>query len=118
MEKEELFQKAEQALNQAFDAAKKSAKVVAEKAGQAAHATRLLVEKASLEHQVTRQFTRLGGRVYQKAVREEGSSFAGDPEIRGLVDETKRLEDKLAEVEDELAQETRQKKLARKRSRS
>jgi len=70
MDKKELFERAEKALNQALEAAKKSAKIVAEKAGEAAQVTKLLVEKASLEHRVTKQLTRLGGRVYENTADE------------------------------------------------
>ena len=56
MDKQELYQKAEKALNQAFETAKKSIKVVSEKAGEAANITKLLVEKVTLEHRVSRRF--------------------------------------------------------------
>ena len=117
MDKKELFEKAEKALNQAFEAAKKSAKVVADKAGEAAHVTKLLVEKASLEHQVTKQFTRLGGCVYEKAARQGQGALLGDPEVQSLVEEAKKLEGRLAQVEAALTQETQGKKLARRRPR-
>lgn len=118
MDKKELFEKAEQALNQAFEAAKKSAKAVAEKAGEAAHVTKLLVEKVSLEHRVTKQFTRLGGCVYEKTAREGKNSLIDDPEVRSLVEEAKKLEGDLARIEAELERETQAKKLPRRRSRS
>ena len=119
MDKKELFEKAEQALNQAFVAAKKSVKLVAEKAGEAAHVTKLLVEKVSLEHRVTKQLTRLGGRVYEKTAREGGSSsLLEDPEVQSLLDETKELEEELAQVEAALERETKGKKLPKRRSRN
>ena len=99
MKKEEFFQKAEKALNQAFEAAKKSAKVVAEKAGEAANVTKLLVDKVKLEHRVTKQFARLGGAVYEKAAREGEETLLENLEIRDLVEETKKLESELAQVE-------------------
>ena len=118
MEKKEFFEKAEQALNQAFEAAKKSAKAVAEKAGEAAHVTKLLVEKVTLEHRVTRQFTRLGGCVYEKAARQGKESLMKDPEVQNLVDEVKQLEAELAQVEATLESERKQKKVAKSPSRS
>ena len=69
MDKKTLYDKAEKAINQAFEAAKQSVKVVSEKAGEAAHVTKLLIEKATLEHRVTKQFAQLGSRIYEKALR-------------------------------------------------
>ena len=118
MDKKEFFEKAEQALNQAFEAAKRSVKVVAEKAGEAAHVTKLLVEKVSLEHRVSKQFARLGGCVYEKAARQGRETFLKDPEIQSLVEEVKRLEEELAHVESSLTSEKKQKKAARSQTRS
>ena len=117
MEKQEFFEKAERALNQAFETAKKSAKVVAEKAGEAAHVTKLFVEKTSLEHRVNRQLVRLGGCVYEKAVRQGKESFLQDSEIRNLIEETQKLEADLARVEANLQQEKKQKKTSPQRTR-
>lgn len=110
MDKRELYDKAERALNQAFETAKRSVKVVAEKAGEAAHITKLLVEKVSLEHRVSRQFARLGGTIYQKVAREGRETLGGDPEIRNLVEETKKLEAELAQVEATLETEKKGKR--------
>jgi len=114
--KEEFLRNAEKALNQAFEAAKNSAKVVAEKAGEAAHVTKLLVDKVKLEHQVTKQFARLGGRVYEKAAREGEKELLQDTEIRDLVEETKKLEKELSQVEANLESEKRKIKTQRRRS--
>ena len=119
MDKKELFEKAEKALNQAFDTARKSVKVVAEKAGEAAEVTKLLMEKAALEHRVTKQLTRLGSCVYEKSSGQGRASFLEDPEIRNLVDETRKLESQLATVEASLEQGTREiKKFPKRRARS
>ncbi len=109
MDKKEFYEKAEKALNTAFETAKKSAKIVAEKAGEAAHVTKLLVEKATLEHKVTKQFARIGGRVYEKAAHEGQVSTAQDSEIKNLIEETKKLETELAQVEAALGQEKKKK---------
>ena len=118
MDKKELYQKAEQVLNQSFEAAKKSVKLVAEKAGEAAQVTKLFVEKLTLEHQVTKQLTRLGSRLYEKSSQEAGASPIQDDELRILIDETRNLETKLAEVDTSLKQQLKQKKLVRRRPRS
>ena len=113
MDKKEFYQKAEQALNKAFEAAKQSAKVLAEKAGEAAHVTKLLIEKITLEHRVSKQFAQIGGKVYEKAAREGQASFAQDPEIKKLIEETNKLESELAQVEVKLDQEKKKNKPVR-----
>ncbi len=110
MDKKEFYEKAEQALNTAFETAKKSAKIVAEKAGEAAHVTKLLVEKMTLEHKVTKQFARIGGRVYEKATHGGQDLFAQDTEFKKLIEETKKFETELAQVEAALGQEQKKKK--------
>ena len=110
MDKKEFYEKAEHALNTAFETTKKSAKIVAEKAGEAAHVTKLLVEKMTLEHKVTKQFSRIGGRVYEKATHGGQDSFVQDSEIKKLIEETKKFETELAQVEAALGQEQKKKK--------
>ena len=118
MDKQELYQRAEKVLNQTLEAAKKSVKLVAEKAGEAAHVSKLLVEKLNLEHRVTKQFARLGGCVYEKAARGGKESFLQDPEVRGLVEEAEQLESELARIEATLASERKQKRTPRARAKS
>lgn len=118
MDKQELYQRAEKALNQALEATKKSVQLVAEKAGEAAQASKLLVEKLNLEHRVTKQLARLGGCVYEKATREGRESFIQDPEIRNLIEEARKLESELARVEASLQSERKQKRAPRARAKS
>ena len=82
MDKKDIYQKAEKAINSAFETAKHSVKVLSEKAGEAAHVTKLLIEKATLEHKVSRKFAELGGRVYEKAVRKGEKISFKDDELR------------------------------------
>ncbi|MCB9800059.1 MAG: hypothetical protein H6757_04810 [Candidatus Omnitrophica bacterium] len=99
MDKQTLYEKAEKAFNQAFEVAKQSAKVLGEKAGEAAHITKLMIEKAGLEHKVTKQFAQLGSRVYERASRSEGSLDLDDQVITDLIQETKELEGQLGKIE-------------------
>lgn len=85
-------------------------KLVAEKAGEAAHVTRLLIEKATLEHRMSKQFARIGSSLYEKAVRQGKGSLLQDSEIRNLVEETQDLESALARVEATLETEKKQKR--------
>lgn len=110
MDKRELYERAEKALNRAFEGTKKSVRAVARKAGEAAQVTKLLVEKVGLEHRVTKQFARIGGRLYEKVAREGRENFAPDPEIKNLVEETKELEAELAQIEASLEIETKRRK--------
>lgn len=111
MDKKTLYDKAEKAINQAFEAAKQSVKVVSEKAGEAAHVTKLLIEKATLEHRVTRQFAQLGNRIYEKALREGKTVSPQDAEIKDLIEETKKLDVELAQVEATIERERKEKQL-------
>ena len=109
MDKKEFYEKAEKALNTAFEAAKKSAKVVAEKAGEAAHVTKLLIEKVTLEHKVTKQLAKIGSHVYEKTSREGQGSLAQDSGIKNLIEETKKLATELTQVEAALGEEKKKK---------
>lgn len=118
MDKQELYQRAEKVLNQALEAARKSVKLVAKKAGEAAQVSKLLIEKLNLEHRVAKQFTRLGGCVYEKAAREGRESLVQDPEILSLVEEAKRLESELSRIEAALESEKKQRPIPRARMKS
>ncbi len=110
METKTLYQKAEQALNQAFETAKQSVKAMSEKAGEAAHVTKLLIEKATLEHRVSKKFAELGNRVYEKATRERtGKISLEDEETKKLIEGTKELDQQLAQVEATLETERKAK---------
>lgn len=109
MDRKTLYDRAEKAINHAFEAAKQSAKLVSQKAGETANLTKLLVEKITLEHQATKKFTKLGSRVYEKTLRD-GKPFSGDdPEIKSLIEEAKKLETEISRLESAL--ETERKKL-------
>src|SRR3989344_1742534 len=99
MDKKTLYEKTEKALNKAFDAAKQSAKVFSEKAGEAAHITKLLIEKVTLEHRVSKKFADIGNRVCERVLREGKNIFPDDKDLNRLIDETKQLEAELAQVE-------------------
>ena len=99
MDRKTLSEKAEKAINQAFEATKQSIKTVSEKAGEAAHVTKLLIEKVTLEHRVSRKFAELGSRVYEKALREGKTISFSDADLKGLIEETKKLDIDLARVE-------------------
>ena len=109
MDKKTLYEKTEKAINQAFEAAKQSVKIVSEKAGEAAHITKLLINKAKLEHCVSKQFAQLGSRVYEKALRENKTISLQDNEIKSLIEETKKLDVELARVEATIESERREK---------
>ena len=105
MDKKDIYQKVERAINQAFETTKQAVKIVSEKAGEAAHVTQLLIEKATLEHRVSRQLAKLGHYAYEKAVREGKSVSLKDSEFKKLSDEAQKLDIELAQVEANLEQE-------------
>lgn len=103
--KHTLYDKTEKAINRAFEAAKHSVKTVSEKAGEAALVTKLLIEKAGLEHRVSKKFAELGNKIYEKSWRRGETFSLEDAEIKNLIEETKKLDVELAQVEAELEKE-------------
>lgn len=105
MDRRELYVKSEKIINETFEAVKKYAKVVAVKTGEAAHITRLLIQKAGLEHQMTKAFSQLGSQVYQTTVRQGEKLEIEVPEIQKMLEEIKRLDTELGQVEAVLEKE-------------
>lgn len=110
MDRDELYGKVEKAFNQAFEAAKQSIKVVSEKAGEAAHVTKLLIEKVSLEHKVSKKFAEIGSLVYETTEKKGESLDLQGKGIRKLIEETKALDNELLRIETSLEQERKAKK--------
>jgi hypothetical protein len=105
MDKKEFYEKSEKIINETFETVKKYAKVVAEKTGEAAHVTRLLIQKATLEHQLAKAFSQLGSQIYQTAVRQGEAVELGTPEIQKVLGEIKKLDTELGQVEAVLEKE-------------
>ena len=105
MDKKALYEKAERAFNQAFEATKQSVKLVSEKAGEAAHITKLLIEKVALEHRVTKKFAQIGSCVYEQFAEGDKALDLKDEKIQTLLEETKKLESELSQVESSLDRE-------------
>jgi len=105
MDKKEFYAKSEKIINETFETVKKYAKVVAEKTGEAAHITKLLVQKASLEHQLAKAFSQLGSQFYQKVVRQGETLSANEPEVEKVLEEAKKLDTELGQVEAVLEKE-------------
>ena len=105
MDKKEFYEKSEKIINETFETVKKYAKVVAEKTGEAAHVTRLLIQKATLEHQLTKAFSQLGSQIYQKSVRQGEAVELQAPEIQKILGEIKKLDTEHSQVEAVLEKE-------------
>jgi anion-transporting ArsA/GET3 family ATPase len=105
MDKKEFYEKSEKIINETIETVKKYAKVVAEKTGEAAHVTRLLIQKATLEHQMAKAFSQLGSQIYQKSVRQGETVEMGAPEIQKVLEEIKKLDTELGQVEAVLEKE-------------
>ena len=105
MDKKEFYAKSEKIINETFETVKKYAKVVAEKTGEAAHVTRLLIQKATLEHQLAKAFSQLGSQVYQKSVRQGEAVELQAPEIQKVLNEIKKLDTEHGQVEAVLEKE-------------
>ncbi len=105
MDKKEFYAKSEKIINETFETVKKYAKVVAEKTGEAAHVTRLVIQKATLEHQMAKSFSQLGSQVYQTTVRQGEKLELGAPEVAKVIEEIKKLDTELGQVEAVLEKE-------------
>lgn len=105
MDKKEFYAKSEKIINETFETVKKYAKVVAEKTGEAAHVTRLLIQKATLEHQIAKAFSQLGSQVYQTTVRQGEKLDLALPETQKVLGEIKKLDTELGQVEAVLEKE-------------
>lgn len=110
MDKNELYGRVEKAFNQAFDATKASIKVVSEKAGEAAQITKLMIEKVSLEHKVSKKFAEIGSLVYEQTEKKGEPLNMSDESIKKLIQQTKALDAELQKVEASLEQERKAKK--------
>jgi hypothetical protein len=105
MDKKEFYAKSEKIINETFETVKKYAKVVAEKTGEAAHVTRLVIQKATLEHQMAKSYSQLGSQVYQKTVRQGEPLELGASEVAKVIEEIKKLDTELGQVEAVLEKE-------------
>ena len=113
MDRKELYVKAEKAINQAFETAKQSIKVVSEKAGEAAHITKLLIDKAGLEHRITKKFAEIGHRAYENSIKK-ASETSVDEKVKTLIDEAKKLDEELQRVETAIEKENKALKTIKK----
>ena len=113
MDKKEFYQKSEKIINETFETIKKYAKIVAEKTGEAAHITKLLIQKAALEHQIAKACSQLGSKIYDKAVRKGETFSLDDANLKTVVDEIKKLEQQHTDVETVLAKERSKQKTAK-----
>jgi len=109
MDKQEFYKKSEKIINETFVKVKWYAKVAAEKAGEAANITKLLLQKLALEHQLAKRLSQLGSKVYEEAVRQGKVISLEDAEIKKIVEETKQLDAELARVEASLEVEQKKK---------
>lgn len=109
MDKKELYEKVEKALNQAFEFSKQAVKVVSEKAGEAAHITKLLVEKATLEHKIGKHFAKLGSTIYEKAKSGNLSVTLSEPGIKAVIEDIHSLDQLLTTTEKSIREEKKQK---------
>ncbi len=99
MDKKEFHAKSEKIINETFETVKKYAKIVAEKTGEAASVTKLLIQKATLEHQIAKACSQLGSKIYDKAVRKAETFSLEDKELKTVVDEIQKLEQQHNDVE-------------------
>ena len=113
MDKKEFYQKSEKIFNDTFEAVKKYAKIVAEKTGEAAHVTKLLIQEAALEHQIAKAYSQLGSKIYDKVARKGEAVDPGDPGLKQVFDEIRKLDQQHEDIEKVLAKERSRQKTAK-----
>jgi predicted double-glycine peptidase len=99
MDKKEFYAKSEKIINETFQMVKKYAKIVAKKTGEAASVTKLLIQKATMEHQIAKTCSRLGSKVYDRAVRKGETVNLEDPDLKAIIGEIRKLEDQYDDIE-------------------
>ncbi|HOE68477.1 MAG TPA: hypothetical protein PK997_05025 [Candidatus Omnitrophota bacterium] len=99
MDKKEFYAKSEKIINETFQMVKKYAKIVAKKTGEAASVTKLLIQKATMEHQIAKTCSRLGSKVYDRAIRKGETVNLEDPDLKAIVGEIRKLEDQYDDIE-------------------
>jgi predicted double-glycine peptidase len=99
MDKKEFYAKSEKIINETFQMVKKYAKIVAKKTGEAASVTKLLIQKATMEHQIAKTCSRLGSKVYDRAIRKGETVNLEDPDLKAIIGEIRKLEDQYDDIE-------------------
>ena len=99
MDKKEFYAKSEKIINETFQMVKKYAKIVAKKTGEAASVTKLLIQKATMEHQIAKTCSRLGSKVNDRAVRKGETVNLEDPDLKAIIGEIRKLEDQYDDIE-------------------
>lgn len=99
MDKKEFYAKSEKIINETFEVVKKYAKIMAEKTGEAASVTKLLIQKATLEHQIAKACSKLGSKVYDQTVRKGETINLENAEVKSVINEIKKLEQQHEDVE-------------------
>lgn len=108
-----LYDRVVKGMEFAMDTARKSAETVMEKAEDTAEVIKYRLEKWRLERETSKKCAQLGGRVYEKAVREgKRESILEDPEVQRLIDDLKRMEQELAHTQALLEREMEKQKSA------
>ena len=100
-----LWQRVSEGFDRGVELATKSAEAFAEKAGETAQATKCRIEIIRFEHQISRKFAKLGSVVYDRAIREGEKNPMRDLEVVNLIEDVKRLEADLAQVQSLLEKE-------------
>lgn len=82
-------------LDKALEVTRKSAKIITAKAGETAKITKLSIEVMTLEHRMSKKFAELGNLAYQHIKISKKGSFSSQAKVKKIVEETKKVEDKL-----------------------
>lgn len=101
-----LYDRVLKGMEFALETARKSAETVMEKAEDTAEVIKLRLERARLEREISKQFARLGSKLYEKAVREgREEGILREPEVQSLIEDLKRMERELAHTQAQMDRE-------------
>ena len=95
-----LYDRVVKGMEVAFETARKSAETLMEKAEDTAEVIKLRLEKARLERDISKKFSELGSRLYEKAVREgKADGILKEPDLQSLLEDLTRMDRDLAHTQ-------------------
>ena len=83
---------------------KRGVSTVAKKTDEYTKIGKLKVDIIGIKREIDKQFTMLGGKVYQLIVEENNTKIASNDEVKQIIDEVKNLNEKLNQKKEELEQ--------------
>ena len=103
------WDRVKEGLDKALEVTRKSAKIIADKAGETAKISKLSVEAMSLEHQMSKKFAELGNLTFRSFKSKKEGALSSLSKVKTIVEELKKLEGKLEKNHKTMESEKRKK---------